>query len=133
MPSVYKEKLLASLKAGEITDLQQKALRQEFITALEQEGFRLCQCSRQKLLCQSSQDNAIYVSLSTDQSAGEEAETPNTPAWGHWFLCDAAEKPLCDGHHRQEAAEASPACGGFWLEGIANIGHFIKSYRRHQG
>jgi|GEM_PF-6922651 len=132
---MYKEKLLSSLATGDITDLQQKALQQEFIAAVEKADFTVFQCSRQNLLCRYKESDNIFLSLITNQTLRPESEAPAAQTWGSWCICDRNAQPL------QLPASGGPAgcknnkefrcCTGFWLEGTENIGCFIKTYLRH--
>lgn len=132
---MYKQKLLSSLENGDITVLQQKALQQEFIAAVEKAGFTVYECSRQNLVCRYKERDNIFLSLVTDQTLRQESETPGARTWGNWHLCDGDSRPL------QLPSPGAPAgnkvsgefrgCTGFWLEGIGSIGGFIEAYLRH--
>ena len=116
--SMYKEKMIASLQAGEITDLQQSYLKQEFTKALEKLGFILQESKKCSLSFKHTSIPEVHLALNVAQDCGEQTEALATVRWGTWEIQDEEGQPLCA--NGQDVSEGS-ACAGFWMEGLESI------------
>ncbi len=124
---MYREKMLSSLKAGEITELQQKYLKQEFIKELDGLEFILCESRKESLLFRHRVHQDLYLTLGIDQEVGVEKDALNTLSWGEWEIKDSSGMAV-DLNSENEMGKHKSTCSGFWLEGLESIPGFIALY-----
>ena len=121
---MYKEKMISSLKAGEITDLQQSHLKQEFTKAVEKLGFILQENTKCSLSFKHTTLSEVHLALNVDQKCGESDEALSAAHWGTWIIQDENGQPLCANGSDRPGTDES-ACSGFWLEGLESIPGFL--------
>ena len=128
---MYKEKMIASLQAGEITDLQQTHLKQEFTKAVEKLGFVLQENNRKNLSFQHRDIPEVHLALTVAQDCSESIEALDAVSWGTWELQNQDGQPLCVNGQKDLQAEG-PACAGFWMEGLESIPGFLTLYTQYR-
>jgi hypothetical protein len=128
---MYRQKMVSSLQAGEITDLEQKHLKQEFTKAVQKLGFVLQENKKCSLSFQHQELPEIFLALTVAQDDGAEVKALDAVSWGTWELQNQDGQPLCV--NGQDGIEAEgPACAGFWLEGLESIPGYLTLYTQYR-
>jgi hypothetical protein len=127
---MYRQKMISSLQAGDITDLEQKHLKQEFTKAVQKLGFVLQENKKCSLSFQHQRMPEIFLALTVTQDCSADTKALDAVIWGTWELQNQEGQPLCV--NGQDMQADGPACAGFWLEGLESIPGFLTLYTQYR-